>query len=115
MQFSCPATWNKENIEEKQLSEDEFKGTYEVVNQHKPLGNGSFGIVYEGRKKTVGNVSDDNITKCAIKTIELKQDKKERETVLREKKCLYRLQHKNVVEFFHFVVIKEGGVFSKGS
>ncbi|XP_034948141.1 eukaryotic translation initiation factor 2-alpha kinase-like isoform X2 [Chelonus insularis] len=79
------------NIDNSQDFKSQYLSDYEPIDC---LGKGGFGVVFEAKKK---------IDDChyAIKRIELPNNKNSRERVMREVKALAKLDHQNIVRYFH--------------
>ena len=80
------------------MSEEEYNQTYEIV---KFLDEGAFGKVFSAKQKS------DKCATYAVKRIRLKEDEKIRKRLIRERECLCKLDHPNVVKYIGCAVLNE--------
>ena len=82
-----------------EISKEQFNREYKIGAF---IAEGTFGKVY---KLTHRN---DMSPRHAVKRLRLKEDKTIRDRMIREKECLIKLDHENIVKFCGYAIISDG-------
>ena len=81
-----------------ELTSEEFNREYKKIDY---IAEGSFGKVYKYQH------INDTKPRHAVKRIHLSEDQKKRDRMIRETKCLLRLDHPNIVKCFGYSMQKD--------
>ena len=83
----------------KSIKPKEFDFTYKI-RKNKKIGKGEFGKVYQAKCRQNG-------TKYAVKKIELPEDERQREQILKEVTTMRICNHEHIIRCFHFTTKHE--------